>query len=132
MKRGSILLLGLLTSGFGASAVRAQIFTWVDEAGTVHFSQAPSSQVFRAHNVEILSDRPPPPILGGIEEPAPMTPAEVPPPAVQPGPAEGEPQAPEAATGGEESAPVPPEAEPEEEEPENIPRALDFGDDEAE
>jgi len=53
----SMLLVALV---LGPGRARADVYTWVDESGTVHFSEEPPARAKRARKVILPEEAPPP------------------------------------------------------------------------
>ncbi|HET6438473.1 MAG TPA: glutaredoxin domain-containing protein [Anaeromyxobacter sp.] len=58
--RLAIVTVILLTPVLGPATARADVFTWVDESGTVHFSEEPPAGPKRAKKVILPADAPRP------------------------------------------------------------------------
>jgi hypothetical protein len=111
--RALVLMLALLLV---AGSAGAEIYKWVDENGTVHFSQSPPPQ--RPEAVEVIPEQPAAPLVeGGPERPTPGGPPPTPaPPAARRAPFVVGPNtgaSTPAVGGGEEVIVVPDEGHPE-------------------
>ena len=56
--RLSVASLLLLALGLGPGSSRADVYTWVDESGTVHFSEEPPARGKRARKVTLPEEAP--------------------------------------------------------------------------
>lgn len=74
-----LLVVMLVCTLAGAAPVFGQIYKWVDENGTVHFSDTPPSTP-PAGRVEMRDTKPPPPVLKGQPSPVSEAKAPTPPP----------------------------------------------------